>query len=154
MRILTTTFGAGCFWHVEEEFSRIDGLIKTEVGYMGGKTINPSYSDVSSRRTGHAEVCRIEYDADRISYKDLLSVFWKIHDPTSLNRQGADIGSQYRSVIFFYDKESEMQAVESRKQEQKRHNRPIMTQIVPAGRFWKAEAYHQKYLKNIGINKG
>lgn len=142
------TFGAGCFWGVQEEFSKVRGVIDTVVGYMGGTLNNPSYKDVCTGATGHAEVCQVVYDPAIVSYDDLLRVFWRIHDPTTLNRQGPDTGSQYRSVIFYHAPEQERAAHESKSAFQKSgvYKRPIVTEILPAGVFWRAEEYHQRYL--------
>ena len=143
------TFGAGCFWGVEGEFRRVPGVVITAVGYMGGAFENPTYQDVCSGTTGHAEVVRVEYDPSQVSYDDLLNVFWTIHDPTSLNRQGPDRGTQYRSVIFFHDAEQQAAALASKqKLEQNRtYQRPIATEITPASTFYRAEEYHQRYLE-------
>ena len=146
------TFGAGCFWQVEADFRQLPGVRKTEVGYSGGTKDHPTYEDVCTDRTGHAEVVRVEYDADRISYRDLLEVFWKGHDPTQLNRQGPDVGTQYRSVIFVHDDEQRRDADESKQQAQARHSRPIVTEIEPAAKFWPAEDYHQRYLEKRGLS--
>jgi len=141
------TFGAGCFWGVEDAFRQIDGVIKTEVGYSGGMKDNPSYEDVCSGVTGHAEVVRIEYDPEKVNYTDLLNVFWKIHDPTQYNRQGPDVGTQYRSVIFTHSPEQEQAALQSKKelQESSKYTNDIVTSIEPAQPFWRAEDYHQQY---------
>jgi peptide-methionine (S)-S-oxide reductase len=146
------TFGAGCFWGVEEAFRRTEGITETEVGYSGGSTENPTYREVCSDRTGHAEVVRVKYDPERVRYEDLLEVFWSSHDPTTLNRQGPDLGSQYRSVIFYHTPEQQA-AAEASKQHQEasgRFRRPIVTQVVPAAPFYRAEEYHQKYLLKRG----
>ena len=145
------TFGAGCFWHVEEEFRKISGVTKTTAGYMGGELKNPSYGAVCTDRTGHVEVCRIEYNPDIISYEQLLDVFWNVHDPTQLNRQGPDVGSQYKSVIFFHDEEQKKKALKSRSNEQRKHAGKIVTEIIPAKKFYETEEYHQKYLKKRGF---
>jgi peptide-methionine (S)-S-oxide reductase len=146
------TFGAGCFWHVEEVFRRVDGVVSTRVGYMGGAKENPTYEDVCSHTTGHAEVVEVTYDPGRVSFAELLRVFWDCHDPTQLNRQGPDIGSNYRSAIFFYTPEQEQAALQSKDQlEQSPHyRRPIVTEIMPASTFWRAEEYHQQYLAKRG----
>jgi peptide-methionine (S)-S-oxide reductase len=144
------TFGAGCFWHVEESFRKVEGVRETTVGYMGGTMESPSYEDVCTDRTGHAEVCQVEYDPGIVSYADLLKVFWSIHDPTQKDRQGPDVGTQYRSVIFYHTPEQKRQAEASLKAEQKRHPQPIVTAIERAGTFWRAEDYHQKYLMKRG----
>jgi peptide-methionine (S)-S-oxide reductase len=147
---MKATFGAGCFWGVEAAFRQIEGVTKTEVGYEGGTLDDPTYEDVCSHTTGHAEVVEVTYDPERASYETLLDVFWRNHDPTQLNRQGWDIGDQYRSVVFFHDEEQRAAAEESAKREQAGHRRPIVTQIVPAERFWPAEDYHQQYLEKRG----
>jgi peptide-methionine (S)-S-oxide reductase len=144
------TFGAGCFWGVEAAFRQLDGVTKTEVGYEGGTLENPTYEDVCSHTTGHAEVVQVTYDPERISYEQLLEVFWAKHDPTQLNRQGWDIGDQYRSVIFFEDDEQREVALRSKAQEQTRHAEPVVTQIEPASTFYVAEDYHQQYLEKRG----
>ena len=144
------TFGAGCFWGVEAAFRQLDGVTKTRVGYSGGHTQNPSYEDVCSHGTGHAEVVEVTYDDERLSYNDLLRVFWDKHDPTQLNRQGWDIGDQYRSAIFFHDEEQQETATSSKEQQQGRYKRPVVTQIEPAQTFHEAEDYHQQYLEKRG----
>ncbi len=146
------TFGAGCFWGVEAAFQKIDGVVQTAVGYMGGTVKNPTYKQVSSGKTGHAEVLQVEYDPAKVSYEQLLDVFWKIHDPTTRNRQGPDIGTQYRSVIFFHTPEQEAAARLSKQklQESGRFKRDIVTEIVPASQFYRAEEYHQRYLEKRG----
>jgi peptide-methionine (S)-S-oxide reductase len=144
------TFGAGCFWGVEAAFRQLDGVTKTEVGYEGGTLENPSYEDVCSHTTGHAEVVEVTYDPERISFDDLLEVFWRKHDPTQLNRQGWDIGDQYRSVIFFRDDEQREAAERSKEREQGRHSRPVVTLVEPAQTFYVAEDYHQQYLEKRG----
>ena len=149
------TFGAGCFWHVEYDFKKVNGVIKTNVGYMGGnekKYPNPSYKEVSSDKTGFIEVCEIEYNPKKISFKELLKIFWKIHDPTQLNRQGPDYGTQYKSVIFYYTPEQKILAEKLMKEEQKNHKDKIVTEIRKAGKFYKAEEYHQNYLNKKGLN--
>lgn len=146
------TLGAGCFWHVEEAFRNVKGVIKTTVGYMGGSLKNPSYEDVCTDKTGHVEVCQIEFDQTIISYKKLLDLFWEIHDPTQMNRQGLDIGTQYRSIIFFHDEQQHKIALESKDKEQKKQKKEIVTKIVPAEKFYEAEEYHQKYLLKRGRN--
>ena len=150
----TATFGAGCFWGVEATFRRIDGVTNATVGYAGGHTENPSYRQVCSHGTGHAEVVEVEYDPGRVSFETLLDAFWDMHDPTQLNRQGPDVGDQYRSVIFFHTPEQEQLAKESRRrlEESGRFTRPIVTVIEEAPTFWRAEEYHQRYLeKNSGV---
>jgi peptide-methionine (S)-S-oxide reductase len=145
------TFGAGCFWGVEAAFRRLDGVTATRVGYAGGHTERPTYKDVCSDRTGHAEVVEVTYDPDRISYDELLDVFWAEHDPTQVNRQGPDVGSQYRSVVFVQDDDQRAAAEASREREQGRHSRPIATTIEEAPPFWEAEDYHQRYLEKRGL---
>ena len=144
------TFGAGCFWGVEAAFRQIDGVTKTEAGYEGGHLDNPTYEDVCSHKTGHAEVVEVTYDPEQVSYEQLLEVFWAKHDPTQLNRQGWDVGDQYRSVVFVHDEDQRAAAEASRESEQPRHRRPIVTQIVDAETFWPAEDYHQQYLEKRG----
>ena len=148
-KLETATFGAGCFWWVEESFRKLKGVISTEVGYSGGKTKNPSYEEVCSGETGHAESARIKFDPSIISYEKLLDVFWRIHDPTTLNRQGPDLGKQYRSVIFYHNKEQKETAEKSKANLEKKGMK-IVTEIVPATDFYKAEEYHQKYLLKKG----
>ena len=143
-------FGAGCFWHVEETFQAISGVIRTEAGYTGGKTKNPTYDDVCTDETGHAEAVHLEYDPKIVSYKELLKVFWSIHDPAQKNRQGLDVGTQYRSAIFYYTQEQKKIAELSKKSEQEKYSRQIVTEISPAGVFYHAEEYHQKYLVKAG----
>jgi peptide-methionine (S)-S-oxide reductase len=147
------TFGAGCFWGVEAAFRRIPGVTSTAVGYSGGHLQNPSYRDVCMDTTGHAEVVQVEYDPARVPYEDLLNVFWENHDPTTLNRQGPDVGTQYRSAIFFHSPEQEAtaQASKERLAGSGRFKRPIVTQIEPAAEFWRAEDYHQQYLEKRGL---
>ena len=147
------TFGAGCFWGVEKAFAKLSGVIKTTVGYSGGKDLPggkpPTYDQVCSGKTGHAEVVEIEFDPAMISYSELLNVFWKSHDPTTLNRQGVDVGEQYRSAIFFHNPEQEIDALASmeRQKNEDDHSGEIVTQIEPAGKFYRAEEYHQKYFE-------
>ena len=147
------TFGAGCFWGVEARFRQVPGVIDTAVGYSGGTVANPTYEQVCTGRTGHAEVVQIEYDPDRVTYEQLLDVFWNCHDPTTLNRQGPDVGTQYRSVIFFHTPEQQAAAEASKRalQESGRFPRPIVTEIAPAGPFYRAEEYHQRYLEKHGL---
>lgn len=146
------TFGAGCFWGVEEAFRTLPGVTSTAVGYMGGSTTNPTYEDVCSHRTGHAEVVQVEFDPSQVSYDKLLDVFWSIHNPTTLNRQGPDVGSQYRSAIFFHSPEQQQTAAASAQKlgQSGKFRDPIVTQIVPAADFWRAEDYHQQYLLKRG----
>lgn len=147
------TFAAGCFWGVEDVFLAVPGVISTRVGYCGGHADNPTYHDVCGHGTGHAEAVEVAFDPLQTSYNDLLAVFWECHDPTQLNRQGPDVGDQYRSAIYYHSEEQHTAALASRAELESRHTyrRPIVTQIVPATVFWEAEAYHQKYhLKNGG----
>ncbi|MDJ0732472.1 MAG: peptide-methionine (S)-S-oxide reductase MsrA [Nostocaceae cyanobacterium] len=143
------TFGGGCFWGVEAAFRRVKGVVSTSVGYMGGHFENPCYLDVAARITGHAEVAQVEYDPCVLSYDELLTVFWQIHDPTSLNRQGADRGEQYRSVIFYHTPEQEATARSSKQQLQVsgRYEKPVVTEIKPASTYWLASEEHQQYLE-------
>lgn len=147
----TATFGAGCFWHVEEDFRRIAGVISTQAGYCGGNTDAQTYQDVCSQLTGHAEVVEVIFDPAVISYESLLQLFWSLHDPTQLNRQGPDIGTNYRSVIFYHSEEQRIKAEISFAKEDSsgRHRRPVVTEIKPVGKFWRAEEYHQQYLKRV-----
>ena len=147
------TFGAGCFWGVEVEFGRIPGVLETAVGYEGGKLDNPTYKDVCTDRTGHAEAVEVEFDPSRVSYEQLLDVFWENHDPTQLNRQGPDWGTQYRSAIFYHSPEQEQSARLSKEklQNSRRFDRPIVTQILPGVVFYEAEDYHQQYLEKRGL---
>ena len=146
------TFGAGCFWGVEAAFREVKGVTSTSVGYMGGHFENPIYLDVCARITGHAEVVQVEYDPSQMSYDELLTVFWNIHDPTTLNRQGPDRGEQYRSVIFFHNAEQEEGAKRSKEKQQKsgRFDKDIVTEITPASTYWLAEDYHQQYFEKCG----
>ena len=147
----TATFAAGCFWQVEVEFRNTDGVKDAVVGYVGGSTERPSYEDVCTGRTGHAEAVEVTFDPDEISYDQLLDVFWGLHDPTQVNRQGPDVGTQYRSAIFFHNPRQEEEAIASAEREQEKHRRRIATEIVPAGTFWPAEDYHQRYLEKRGL---
>ena len=142
-------FAAGCFWGVEEKFRKIEGVVSTRVGYIGGEFSNPTYKDVCSHKTGHAEALEVTYDPSRVSYDELLDIFWSVHDPTTLNRQGPDIGTQYRSAIFYIDEEQKEIATRSNEklEESQRFKRDIVTQIVPASEFWEAEEYHQQYVE-------
>lgn len=146
----TVTFGAGCFWGVEYVFERVPGVVNTEVGYTGGHTEDPTYRDVCSHTTGHAEALRIGFDPSVVSFEQLLEVFWAMHDPTQVNRQGPDVGDQYRSAIFTHSDEQRRVALASRERAQERFDRPIATEIVPAGRFWRAEEHHQRYYDRNG----
>ena len=152
---MKATFGAGCFWHVEALFRQVKGVKSTTVGYLGGSLKDPTYEDVCSGQTGHAEVVQVEYDPNVVSYDYLLTVFWNNHDPTTLNRQGPDVGDQYRSAIFFYDAEQEATAKASKEKLQnsgKFNGRKIVTEIVPASSFYKAEDYHQQYFEKCGLH--
>jgi len=146
------TFGAGCFWGVEAAFQRVPGVIETAVGYSGGHAENPSYQDVCTDETGHAEVVQVTFDPAKVSFEELLQVFWGIHDPTQLNRQGPDVGTQYRTAIFFHSPEQEAVAKKSREalEASGKLRRRIATEITPAGKFYRAEEYHQKYLQKRG----
>jgi len=146
---MKATFGAGCFWHVEELFSKVKGVTSTAVGYTGGHIENPTYEDVCTDKTGHAEAVQVEYDPNQVSFDDLLKIFWENHDPTTPNRQGPDIGSQYRSAIFFHDSEQEKTAIQSKEklQNSDQFSRDIVTQIIPAKTFHRAEEYHQRYFE-------
>ena len=151
MKYQKATFGAGCFWHVEYAFSKAPGVISTTVGYMGGKTKSPTYKEVCTDKTGHAEVVQVIFDTRKIDYKKLIEVFWKIHDPTQLNKQGPDVGTQYRSVIFYHNEKQKTDAIKSKNKEQEKLTKLIVTEIKKAGRFYKAEEYHQKYLEKRGL---
>jgi peptide-methionine (S)-S-oxide reductase len=144
---MIATFGAGCFWGVEAAFMLLPGIV-TQVGYMGGEKTDPTYEEVCSGTTGHAEVVQVTFDPERVSYDELLQVFWECHDPTQLNRQGPDLGTNYRSVIFYHspDQEAAAHAALAREQLRPLYSRPIVTTVEPAGTFWRAEEYHQHYL--------
>jgi len=150
----TATFGAGCFWGVEEAFREVPGVVETTVGYLGGHTQNPTYKDVCTDETGHAEVVQVTFDPAKVDYDKLLDVFWLAHDPTTLNRQGPDVGTQYRSAIFFHTPEQEQKARASKEtmQASGKFSRPIITEITPAAKFYPAEEYHQKYLAKRGLS--
>lgn len=152
---MKATFGAGCFWHVEAMFAAVPGVTGTSAGYAGGAVRDPTYEQVCTDRTGHAEAVQVEYDPGRVSYEDLLGVFWAGHDPTTPNRQGPDVGAQYRSVIFFHSAEQERAARESARAlaESGRLSRPIVTEIVAAPEFYRAEEYHQRYLEKSGMRR-
>jgi peptide-methionine (S)-S-oxide reductase len=147
------TFAAGCFWGVEAAFRQVPGVTGTAVGYMGGHLDHPTYKDVCTDRTGHAEVVQVEYDPEQVAYRDLLNIFWENHDPTQMNRQGPDVGTQYRTAIFFHTPEQEAEARASRQalEASGRFRRPIATEIVAAQTFWRAEDYHQQYLEKRGL---
>lgn len=146
------TFGAGCFWHIEDAFRKIPGVIDAAVGFMGGRVANPSYERVCSGTTGHAEVCQVTYDPAKVSYDQLLEAFWTMHDPTQMNRQGPDVGSQYRSVIFTHTPEQDTAARQSRDalDASRKFTKPIATAIEPADPFYRAEEYHQRYFEKHG----
>jgi peptide-methionine (S)-S-oxide reductase len=144
------TFGAGCFWGVEYVFRRVPGVVDVQVGYTGGLTKNPTYRDVCSHTTGHAEVAQVTYDTERLSYEQLLDVFWALHDPTQVDRQGPDIGDQYRSAIFTHSPEQQAAAEASKERAQAKFTKPIATQIVPLTTFYSAEDYHQAYYERNG----
>lgn len=151
---MKATFGAGCFWHVEDLFSKIKGVNSTAVGYIGGQLSNPTYEEVCTDKTGHAEAVEVYYDPDEISFEELLKIFWENHNPTTLNRQGPDVGIQYRSAIFYHD-EKQKEIAENSKQaleQSVKYGLPIVTEIVPAPTFYKAEEYHQKYFKKHGFS--
>jgi peptide-methionine (S)-S-oxide reductase len=147
------TFAAGCFWGVEDAFRQVPGVTSTAVGYIGGTARNPSYKEVCTGRTGHAEAVEIDFDPTKVSYLELLATFWKSHDPTTVNRQGPDLGTQYRSAIFFHDATQEKDARDSKAvlTEKGVFKRPMVTEIVPATEFYKAEDYHQQYFEKQGI---
>jgi peptide-methionine (S)-S-oxide reductase len=148
------TFGAGCFWGIEAAFRQVNGVKSTAVGYMGGTMKNPTYQDVCSSKTGHAEVVQVEFDPALVSYEQLLNVFWENHDPTTLNRQGPDVGPQYRSATFFHTPDQEIAANASKDAigRSGRFHRPVVTEITPAPEFWRAEEYHQQYLEKRGVS--
>lgn len=147
------TFAAGCFWGVEADFRDVEGVLATTVGYTGGTTEKPTYEQVCTGQTGHAEAVEVEFDPEQVSYEELLDVFWKLHDPTQLDRQGPDYGTQYRTAIFVHSDEQEKAAIASRDRlaDSGKVTRPIVTQIVPAEDFWRAEEYHQQYFQKQGI---
>ena len=152
--VLKATFGAGCFWHVEDLLNKTKGVKSTAVGYIGGQLQNPTYEEVCTDKTGHAEAVEVEYDPNEISFQELLDVFWSNHNPTTLNRQGPDVGIQYRSAIFYHD-ETQKEIAENSKQsleKSEKYDSPIVTEIVPAPTFYKAEEYHQKYFKKHGFS--
>jgi peptide-methionine (S)-S-oxide reductase len=148
----TATLAAGCFWGVEEAFRTTPGVTETAVGYMGGNLENPTYQAVCTDRTGHAEVVQVQFDPAQVSYERLLEIFWEIHDPTTLNRQGSDRGTQYRSAVFYHDsaQQKAAQALKTQLDASGRFRRPIVTEITPASTFWRAEEYHQKYIQKHG----
>ena len=145
-------FAAGCFWGVEAVFQELEGVVDTTVGYTGGKTENPTYKEICSKETGHAEAIEIIYDPEKVSYDELLAYFWRLHDPTTLNRQGPDIGTQYRSAVFYYTEEQKKAAEKIKAESQKKWKKPIVTEITKGGKFYPAELYHQDYFKKKGVN--
>ena len=151
---MKATFGAGCFWHVEDLLAKTKGVKSTMVGYTGGQLPDPTYEEVCTDRTGHAEAVEVEYDPNEISFDELLNIFWSNHNPTTLNRQGPDIGVQYRSAIFYHDEEQKQLAEKSKKEldNSGKYPSPIVTEIVPAPKFYKAEEYHQKYFQKNGLS--
>ena len=151
---MKATFGAGCFWHVEDLFRKTNGVVSTKVGYTGGMLPNPTYEEVCTDMTGHAEAVQVEYDPNVITYDELLDIFWNNHDPTSLNRQGPDVGKQYRSAVFFHDENQKMAAEKSKDLLAKsgKYEKQIVTEIVPAPQFYNAEEYHQKYFQKHGLS--
>jgi peptide-methionine (S)-S-oxide reductase len=154
MSSAVATFGAGCFWGVEAAFRQVPGVLATRVGYAGGHTVDPTYKDVCTDRTGHAEVVEVTYDPQRVAYATLLETFWANHDPTQWNRQGPDVGSQYRSVIFTHtpEQDNEARASLAAVSQNGRYARPVVTRIEPAGPFYEAEDYHQQYLEKRGLS--
>lgn len=151
---MKATFAAGCFWHVEDLFLKTKGVKSTKVGYIGGRLANPTYEEVCTDKTGHAEAVEVEYDPNEISYTELLEIFWNNHDPTSLNRQGPDVGIQYRSSIFYHDDSQKQNAQKSKEvlETSKKFSKKIVTEILPAPEFYKAEEYHQKYFQKHGFS--
>lgn len=154
MKKEVATFAMGCFWSPDLLFSKVSGVLKTEVGYIGGdekKFPNPTYEQVCTNKTGYAEAVQVTFDSEKIDYDKLLDLFWQNHNPTTLNRQGADVGTQYRSAIFYHSASQKKKAIESREKYQKKFSKPIVTEIVSAGKFFPAEDYHQKYLEKRGM---
>ncbi len=151
---MKATFGAGCFWHVEDLFSKTPGVKSTAVGYTGGSIPHPTYENVCTDRTGHAEAVEVDYDPEAVSFEDLLDIFWQNHNPTTLNRQGPDRGTQYRSAVFYHNPEQQEAAEASKRRLEgsNRYSRPIVTAIVPVTSFYRAEEYHQKYFKKHGLS--
>jgi peptide-methionine (S)-S-oxide reductase len=145
------TFAAGCFWQVEIDFANTPGVLSTEVGYTGGQDESPSYEEVCTGRTGHAEAVHLTFDPEQVSYGELADKFFSLHDPTQVDRQGPDVGHQYRSAIFFHTPEQEREAISAKERAQTDHRNPVATEIVPAGPFWRAEDYHQRYLEKRGM---
>ncbi|MGE5609265.1 MAG: peptide-methionine (S)-S-oxide reductase MsrA [Bacillota bacterium] len=154
MKTETATFAAGCFWGVQSTFQKVPGVISTQVGYTGGRTANPTYRDVCSDATGHAEAIEVVYDPTKVSYQKLLEIFFENHDPTTFDRQGPDVGSQYRSAIFYHTPEQQRLAIaeKDKRNDSGQYVSPIITQIVPAGPFYRAEEYHQRYYEKQGLN--
>ena len=150
MNTETATFAAGCFWGVEDAFRKIPGVLDAVSGYTGGRTENPTYRDVCSHTTGHAEAVEVTFDPQQVGYDQLLDAFWEIHDPTQLDRQGPDVGDQYRSAIFTHSPQQLAEATASREREQQKYRKPIVTQIQPESKFWRAEEYHQRYFERNG----
>jgi len=149
---MKATFAAGCFWHVEDLFRKVKGVSSATSGYTGGAMPSPSYQDVCTDRTGHAEAVQVEYDPEQVSYDELLKVFWENHNPTTLNRQGPDIGTQYRSAVFYHDAEQEKAAKEyMKKLQESMPEKKVVTEITPAKEFFKAEEYHQRYFEKQGL---
>jgi peptide-methionine (S)-S-oxide reductase len=151
--MVIATFAAGCFWGVEARFRELNGVISTRVGYSGGDTLNPDYKQVCTGTTGHAEVIEVTFESEQISFEQLLNFFWHMHDPTTLNRQGPDLGTQYRSAVFYHDEQQKQQASQIKQQlnNDKAFNKPIITEITAAARFYPAEEYHQCYLEKKGL---
>ena len=146
------TFAAGCFWGVEAEFRQLPGVLGTRVGYIGGNVDNPTYQDVCGHGTGHAEAVEVDFDPTAVSYETLARKFFELHDPTQLNRQGPDVGDQYRSAVFYHSPEQQAAAERVKAEVQPRHRRPVVTEVAPAARFWEAEDYHQRYLEKRGLS--
>jgi methionine-S-sulfoxide reductase len=151
MRTTKALFAAGCFWGVQYYFDQVPGVVKTTVGYTGGHTEHPRYDDVVTHTTGHAEAVLVEFDPEKVGYETLIKQFFRMHDPTQLNRQGPDVGDNYRSAIFYFDQEQRKEATQLRNQKQKEIDRPIVTQIEAAGPFYPAEQYHQKFTEKTGM---
>ncbi|MBU1164451.1 peptide-methionine (S)-S-oxide reductase MsrA [Patescibacteria group bacterium] len=149
-KLHTATFAAGCFWGIQDSFDQLDGVVETTVGYTGGKTEDPNYEQVCSDTTGHAEAVQVKFDPEVISYEELLNNFWKMHNPTQMHRQGSDVGSQYRSTIFYHDDTQKDKAEKSKQDHQSEFDNNIVTEITKATKFYPAEEYHQKYFKKTG----
>ena len=152
MKTEKATFAAGCFWGVEAAFREIKGVVSTQAGYSGGNMDNPSYEDVCADETGHAEAVEVTYDQSKVAYEALLDVFWKNHNPTQLNRQGPDVGTQYRSAVFYHNEKQKNAAEKSLKEQQKKYKDKLVTEIKPASKFYRAEEYHQQYLEKRGLS--